>query len=99
VDINEKKKECFLNGLNDGLAYTLEARDFENFQTMVDKVLVLENSREILSNKLKQECQSQQNNNSRLHIGSSLVRSTFHPVQQSVQRMPQLTGQGFVTPQ
>jgi hypothetical protein len=31
VDTNEKKNECFLNGLNDGLAYALEARDFENF--------------------------------------------------------------------
>jgi hypothetical protein len=31
VDTDEKKKECFLNGLNDGLAYALEARDFENF--------------------------------------------------------------------
>jgi hypothetical protein len=25
VDIDEKKQECFLNGLNDGLAYALEA--------------------------------------------------------------------------
>jgi hypothetical protein len=31
VDTDEKKQECFLNGLNDGLAYALEARDFENF--------------------------------------------------------------------
>jgi hypothetical protein len=31
VDIDEKKYECFLNDLNDGLAYALEARDFENF--------------------------------------------------------------------
>jgi hypothetical protein len=31
VDIDEKKQECFLNGLYDGLAYALEARDFENF--------------------------------------------------------------------
>jgi hypothetical protein len=31
-----------LNGLNDGLAYALEARDFENFQGMVNKALVLE---------------------------------------------------------
>jgi hypothetical protein len=30
VDTDEKKQECFLNGLNDGLAYGLEARDFEN---------------------------------------------------------------------
>jgi hypothetical protein len=30
VDTNEKKQDCFLNGLNDGLAYALEARDFGN---------------------------------------------------------------------
>jgi hypothetical protein len=41
VDTDEKKHECFLNGLNDGLAYALEARDFENFQGMVSKALVL----------------------------------------------------------
>jgi hypothetical protein len=49
VDTDEKKQECFLNGLDDGLAYALEARDFKNFQTMVDKALVLENRRGILS--------------------------------------------------
>jgi hypothetical protein len=31
VDTDEKKQDYFLNGLNDGLAYALEARDFENF--------------------------------------------------------------------
>jgi hypothetical protein len=45
VDTDEKKPECFLNGLNDGLAYALEARDFKNFQGMVNKALVLENRR------------------------------------------------------
>jgi hypothetical protein len=49
VDTNKKKQESFLNGLDDGLAYALEARDFENFQTMIDKALVLENRRGILS--------------------------------------------------
>jgi hypothetical protein len=43
VDTDEKKQDYFLNGLNDGLAYALEARDFENFQGMVNKALVLEN--------------------------------------------------------
>jgi hypothetical protein len=55
VDTDEKKQECFLNGLDDGHAYALGARDFENFQTMVDKALVLENRRGILSSKRKQE--------------------------------------------
>jgi hypothetical protein len=36
VDMNKKKQDWFLNGLNDGLAYALEARDFVNFQDMVD---------------------------------------------------------------
>jgi hypothetical protein len=53
VHTDEKKQEYFLNGLDDGLAYALEARDFENFQTMIDKALVLENRRGILSSKRK----------------------------------------------
>jgi hypothetical protein len=43
MDTDENKKYWFLNGLNDGLAYALEACDFINFQDMVDKALVLEN--------------------------------------------------------
>jgi hypothetical protein len=58
VDTDEKKQECFLNILDDGLAYALEAHDFENFHTMIDKALVLENRRGILSSKRKHERQS-----------------------------------------
>jgi hypothetical protein len=53
VDTDEKKQEGFLNGLNDGLAYTLEARDFENFQGMVNKALVLEKCRGVMERKRK----------------------------------------------
>jgi hypothetical protein len=31
MDIDKKKQDRFLNGLNDGLAYALEAHDFINF--------------------------------------------------------------------
>jgi hypothetical protein len=55
VDTDEKKQDCFLNGLNDGLAYASEARDFGNFQEMVNKALVLENCRGIMERKWKQE--------------------------------------------
>jgi hypothetical protein len=48
VDTDEKKQDWFLNGLNDGLSYALEARDFINFQDMVDKALVFENRRGIM---------------------------------------------------
>jgi hypothetical protein len=59
VDTDEKKRECFLNGLDDALAYALEARDFDNFQAMVNMALVLKNRRGILAHKCKQERQSQ----------------------------------------
>jgi hypothetical protein len=53
VDADEKKQECFLNDLNDRLAYALDARDFENFQGMVNKALVLENHRGVMERKRK----------------------------------------------
>ena len=48
VDTEEKKQFCSINGLNDGLTYALESRDFLNFQALVDKALVLENRRGII---------------------------------------------------
>jgi hypothetical protein len=53
MDMDEKKHDYFMNGLNDGLAYALEAHDFENFQGMVNKVLVLENHRGAMECKRK----------------------------------------------
>jgi hypothetical protein len=53
VDTDEKKQEYLLNGLNDGLAYALEAREFENFQGIVNKALVLEIHRGVMERKRK----------------------------------------------
>jgi hypothetical protein len=53
MDTDEEKQDCFLNALNDGLAYTLEACDFKNFQAMKNKALVSENIRAILECKRK----------------------------------------------
>jgi hypothetical protein len=92
VDTDEKKHDCFLNGLNDGLAYALEMRDFDNLQAMVNKALVLENRRGILKCKRKQGRHIQHCTNSRPRIGSSYIGPIFHPMQQKVQPMPQLTG-------
>jgi hypothetical protein len=80
VDIDEKKQDYFLNGLNDGLAYALEVRNFENFQAMVNKALVFENRRGILERQRKQERRSQYITNSRPHIGSTSVGPIFHPM-------------------
>jgi hypothetical protein len=81
VDTDEKKQECFLNGLNDGLAYALEARDFENLQGMVKKALVLENHRGVMECKRKLVHQHQSDSSSRTHVATSSARHVFHPAQ------------------
>jgi hypothetical protein len=65
VGTDEKKQECFLNGLNDGLAYALEAKDFENLQGMVNKALVLENRRGVIERKRKLVRQHQPSSSSK----------------------------------
>jgi hypothetical protein len=70
VDTDEKKQECFLNGLNDRLAYALEARDFENFHGMVNKALVLENHRGVVERKHKLVHQHQLDSSFRLRVST-----------------------------
>jgi hypothetical protein len=62
---------------------------------------MLENRRGILSNKRKQERQTQQNTNPRPHVNvsSSPARPISRPIPQSSQAMPRPAGQGFVIPQ
>jgi hypothetical protein len=98
VDTDEKKQECFLNGLNDGLDYALEARDFENFQGMVNKALVLENHRGVMERKRKLVCQHQPGSSSRSRVTTPSARPVFHPTQPLFQPKPLLAGQGYSTP-
>jgi hypothetical protein len=81
VDTDEKKQECFLNGLNDGLAYALEAQDFENFQVMVNKALMLENHIGVMERKRKLVHQHQSCSSSRPCVASFLARPVFRPTQ------------------
>jgi hypothetical protein len=99
VDTNEKKQECFLNGLNDGLAYALGAQDFENFQGMVNKAFVLENRRGVMERKRKLVRQHQPDSSSRTHVATSLARPMFYPTQSLFQLKPQVAGQGYSIPQ
>jgi hypothetical protein len=99
VDTDEKKYECFLNGMSDGLDYPLEARDFENFQGMVNKDLVLENHRGVMQCKRKLVHQHQSASSSRPSVATSLAGPVFHPAQPQFQPRPQVAGQGFSTPQ
>jgi hypothetical protein len=81
IDTDEKKQEHFLNGLNDGLAYALEARDFDNFQGMVNKTLVLENYRGMMECKHKLVRQHQPGSSSRPCVTTPSARPVFHPAQ------------------
>jgi hypothetical protein len=81
VDTDEKKQECFLNGLNDVLAYALEARDFKNFQGMVNKALVLENRRGVMERKRKLVHQHQPSSSSKPRVAMSSAGPVFHPAQ------------------
>jgi hypothetical protein len=98
VDTDEKKQDYFLNGLNDGLAYALEARDFENFQGMVNKALVLENRRGVMEHKHKLVHQHQPGSSSRPCVGPPSAGLVFHHAQPQFQPRLQPTGQGFCTP-
>jgi PHD/YefM family antitoxin component YafN of YafNO toxin-antitoxin module len=95
MDTNEKKQDWFLNGLNDSLAYALEARDFINFQDMVDKALVLENRKGVMERKRKMQRTRSQGSNTRFRVGSSSQRPVFRPGQQSGQPRVQAASQGF----
>jgi hypothetical protein len=97
VDTDEKKQECFLNGLNDGLAYALEAWDFENFQGMVNKALVLENRRGAMECKHRLGHQHQPGSSSRPRVATPSAGPVFCPAQPLFQPRPQVAGQGYST--
>jgi hypothetical protein len=79
VDTVEKKQDWFLNKLNDCLTYALEARDFINFQDMVDKTLVLKNQRRIMKRKRKMQRTGPQGSNTRVSVGSSSQGPNLRP--------------------
>jgi hypothetical protein len=99
MDTDEKKQDWFLNVLNDGLSYALEAHNFTNFQDMVDKTLVLENQRGIMERKRKMQRTGSQGSHTRFRVGSSSQGPVFHLGQQSGQPRVQAASQGFQTPQ
>jgi hypothetical protein len=70
-----------LNGLNDGLAYALGARDFENFQGMVNKTPMLENHIGVMERKYKLVHQHQQSSSSKPRVAMSSAGPVFHPAQ------------------
>jgi hypothetical protein len=43
INMDEKKQDIFLNGLNDDIQFQLLNTDYADFQHMVDKAIVIEN--------------------------------------------------------
>jgi hypothetical protein len=43
INTDEKKRDVFLNGLNDDIQFQLLNTDYGDFQDMVDKAIVIEN--------------------------------------------------------
>jgi hypothetical protein len=77
-----------LNGLNDGLAYALEAQDFVNFQGMVNKALMLENYRGMMERKRKLVCQHQPGSSSRPRVAMPSAGPVFRSAQPLFQLKP-----------
>jgi hypothetical protein len=65
--------------MNDGLAYALEARYFENFQGMVNKALVMENHKGVMERKCKLMRQHQPGSSSRPHVATASARPVLCP--------------------
>jgi hypothetical protein len=70
-----------LNGLHDGLAYALAARDFENIQGMVNKALELVNHRGVMEHKRKMVHEEQPGSSSRTHVAMPSDGPLFRPAQ------------------
>jgi hypothetical protein len=66
VDTDEKRQECFLEGLIGPLNYQLQSHSFLNFQTLLNKVISLESKRkELFDHKRKFQSQGQASRNTR----------------------------------
>ena len=59
VDTDEKKQDCFLEGLNPGLQYALSANEYPSFQKMVDRAFIMEKKRQNLGEERKHHLQGQ----------------------------------------
>jgi hypothetical protein len=68
-----------LNGLNDVLAYALEAWDFEKFQGIVNTSLVLQNHKGVMEHKRKLVRQYLLGSDFRPRVATPTARPLFHP--------------------
>ena len=57
VDTDEKKQDCFLEGLNASLQYALSAHEYPSFQKLVDRAFIMEKKRQNLGEERKRSLQ------------------------------------------
>lgn len=87
VDDDDKKQDCFREGLNHGIRYALSSNDYPSFQRLVDKAFTIERERQSLEvdRKRKMSFQSQasgSNTRTRFNAPGQAVRQGGHYHQQ-----------------
>ncbi len=89
INMDEKKQDVFLNGLNDDIQFQLLNTDYADFQHMVDKAIVVENKiREMEKDgKRKVPC-SGQSSRSNVRPRFSQPNQFFKPPQMNHTQMP-----------
>ena len=70
VDNDAKKQKCFLKGLNDGLQLQLMTVVYADYQTLVDRVIVIENKRREMEEKKRKRDLQRQLRNTRLRFAT-----------------------------
>jgi hypothetical protein len=88
INTNEKKKDVFLNGLNDDIQFQLLNTNYADFQHMVDKAIVVENKiREMKKNGKRKVPFSGQSSGSNVRPRFSQPNQFFKPPQMNRTQM------------
>jgi hypothetical protein len=89
INMDEKKQDVFLNGLNDDIQFQLLNTDYADFQHMVDKAIVIENKiREMEKDGKRKVPFSGQSSGSNVRPRFTQPNQLFKPLQMNRPPMP-----------
>jgi hypothetical protein len=89
INMDEKKQDVFLNGLNDDIKFHLLNTDYADFQHMVDKAIVVENKiREMKKDGKRNVSFSGHSSRSNVRPRFSQPNQFFKPPQMNHTQMP-----------
>jgi hypothetical protein len=89
INMDEKKHDVFLNGLNDDIQFQLLNTDYANFQHMVDKAIVIESKIKEMENDGKRKVSfSEQSFGSNVRPRFLRPNQFFKPPQMNQTQMP-----------